>query len=293
MSSGYAVPHMLQAARFVPRQAPGRREPARVTPGAFRAAGLPVPESQAQLNAYQLSQRQGFPWSPRIDEHVRRRGAELLGGDRFVCVDLDVALAVDGSVWADGFRRACDLAAETGDLLDMSGCVAVRTPGNGTHGAGWHLWFRANAGCPVRFGPLPRCPLIELKPRATSPGSPGYQVRSVPDGELDVLPAWLAALAPPKPPAAARARSGSAPVWRRLVGLVDFLRDLREGDQRNRWLYWSACRCAEMIAAGDLEAQAAERLLLRAAEDNGHVAKHGTAATLATIRSGLRTAVAA
>lgn len=48
-----------------------------------------------------------------------------------------------------------------------------------------------------------------------------------------------------------------------------------------------------MIAAGELDPPAAERLLLHAAEVNGHVGKHGVAATLATIRSGLRTAVTA
>jgi hypothetical protein len=40
----YVVPAVLRSAMFVPRQAPGRREPARVTSGAFKAAGpLPVP----------------------------------------------------------------------------------------------------------------------------------------------------------------------------------------------------------------------------------------------------------
>ena len=289
----YVVPSVLRPARFVPRQAPGRREPARVTAGAFREAGLAVPENPAQINAYQLSERRGFPWSPPIEAHISRRGGELIGGDQFVVVDCDTALAVDGTIWLDGFRRLADLAAERGNMLDLARVVAVRTPGNGSHGQGWHLWYRADAGCRVRFGPLARCPLIEIKSRATAPGSPGYQVRSVPDGELAILPAWLAELAPPRPASVARARPGAAPAWRRLEGLVDFLRDLYEGDHRNRWLYWAACRCAEMIVAGDLETAAAERLLLRAAEDNGHVAKHGVPATLATIRSGLRTAVAA
>jgi hypothetical protein len=39
----FVIPVVLRSARFVPRQGPGRREPARVTSGAFRAAGLPVP----------------------------------------------------------------------------------------------------------------------------------------------------------------------------------------------------------------------------------------------------------
>ena len=47
------VSAVLRGAMFVPRQAAGRREPARVSPGAFKAAGLPVPERPAQRNVYQ------------------------------------------------------------------------------------------------------------------------------------------------------------------------------------------------------------------------------------------------
>jgi hypothetical protein len=291
----YVVPAVLRAARFVPRQAPGRRQPAQVTPGAFRAAGLPVPENPAQRNVYQLTRRQGLPWSPGIDSHVRRRGAELLGGDRFVCVDCDTALAVDGTVWLDGFRRLADMAAESGDALDLLGCIAARTPGNGTHGQGWHLWFLADAGRPVRFGPLSRCPLIEVRPRATAPGSPGYVIRSAPDGEPDVLPRWLAELAGPPRAVTAGPGSGSGRGhrWERLEGILHALTDAGPGDHRNSLLYWSACRCGEMVAPGVLDAATAERVLYRAAEENGHVAKHGPAATTATIQSGLRTVVPA
>jgi len=290
----WSVPAALHGARLVPRQQPGSRVPMRVTPGAFKAAGLPVPEDRRQWNSYQLSRRCGFPWTPAIDAHVGRRGGELLGVSGFVCVDCDTSLAIDGSVWLDGFRRLADLAAESGNVLDFAGCIAVRTPGNGTHGQGWHLWFGA-PDRPVRLGPLARCPLIEIKNRATAPGSPGYEVRSVPDASLARLPAWLAELAgAPHPVVAAERRKGSgAPAWRRLEGIFDFLRELRDGDQRNRWIHWGACRCAEMIAAGELDAVAAERVLLAAAKDNGYVADHGAAAALATIRSGFRTAVAA
>ena len=66
----YVVPAVLRDAMFVPGQAPGRHGPARVTPGAFRAAGLPVPGHPAQRNVYQLTGRQGLPWSPGIDAHI-------------------------------------------------------------------------------------------------------------------------------------------------------------------------------------------------------------------------------
>jgi len=44
----YVVPAALRPAMFVPGQAPGRREPARVSAAAFPAAGLPVPAHAAQ-----------------------------------------------------------------------------------------------------------------------------------------------------------------------------------------------------------------------------------------------------
>src|SRR5690349_9257316 len=67
------------------------------TPGAFRAAGLPVPGHPAQRNVYQLTGRQGLPWSPGIDAHIRRRGGELLGHGRLILVDIDIPAAVDGA----------------------------------------------------------------------------------------------------------------------------------------------------------------------------------------------------
>jgi hypothetical protein len=172
----------------------------------------------------------------------------------------------------------------------------VRTPGDPgrQHAPGWHLWCRADPECPVRTGPLDRCRAVEIKNRATAPGSPGYVVRHAP-AELPVIPAWIASLAgPPRVPAAGKHRHGSgAPVWRRLEGIVDRLLEAGPGDHRNDLLYWASCRATEMIADGDLDAVTAERLLFSAAEENGHVAKHGAAATSATIRSGLRAVVAA
>jgi hypothetical protein len=290
----YVVPPALRSARFVPRQQPGRREPARVSAGAFRSRALPVPEHPGQLNIYQLTQRGGLPWSPGVDAWIGRRGGELLGSGELLCADCDTALAVDGTVWLDGFRRLADLASESGNVLDLSGCIAVRTPGHDAHGQGWHLWWRADPGCPVRLGPLSRCPLIEIKARCTAPGTPGYPVRSVSDGDLDVLPRWLAELAgPPRTVTVPGRHAGGGRTWERLEGVVSFLLEAGPGDGRNGRLYWASCRCAEMVAAGDLDAMAAEQVLFSAAEDNGHVAKHGPAATRATIASGLRAGAAA
>jgi hypothetical protein len=292
-ADGYAVPAALRNARFVPRQAPGRREPARVTAGAFRARGLPVPEYPAQQNVYQLTGRQGLAWTPGIDAHAARRGAELLGGEDFLCVDCDTTLAVDGSVWLSGMRWLADAATAAGELLDMSACVAVQTPGDRDrgHAPGWHLWFRRDPAYPVRLGPLRRCPAVEIKGRATAPGSPRYRVCSAP-GELPLLPRWLADIAGPPPvPAAPRAGSGTggAAAWHRLHGVVNCVLAADRGE-RNRTLYWGASRAGELVAAGVFEASAVERALCAAAGDIGLLAEDGERAVLATIRSGFQRA---
>lgn len=64
-------------------------------------------------------------------------------------------------------------------------------------------------------------------------------------------------------------------------------------DHRNGWIYWAAYRYAEMIGSAISTNPAAEQRILKAAEANGYTDKRGANAALATMRSGLRTAVAA
>lgn len=183
----------------VPGSCPGRHpvganrcgsRPARSGRAAWRS-----PRTAPGWNIYQLSEREGLPWYPQVDYHVRRRGAELLGSTEQLCVDLDQHLAVDGSVWLDGLRWLTDKGMAAGHLLDIAAFIAVRTPGNPDrgHGPGWHLWCRADLDYPVRTGPLARCAAVEIKARCTAPGSPGYEVRHAP-GELPVIPRWVAEL---------------------------------------------------------------------------------------------------
>jgi hypothetical protein len=288
----YAVPPVLRGARFVPRQAPGRREPLRVTASAFTARGLEVPEDRAQRNAYRLSGRQGWPWSPRIDYHVRRRGAELLGGAEYLCIDLDQHLAVDGSVWLDGLRWLTDTGTAAGELLDLTMYGTVRTPGNPdrAHGPGWHLWCLTDPDYAVRTGPLARCAAVEIKSRCTAPGSPAYAVRFAP-AELPVIPRWIAVLAgPPRQaePVPAGAGGSARCAWFRLRWA---LRDLYEpGALRNNALFKAACRARELIETGGLEQARAEALLLDAATRVGLVRDDGEARCLSTVRSGLMAA---
>jgi hypothetical protein len=193
---GYVVPAALRGAMFVPGQAPGRREPARVTPSAFKAAGLPVPGQPAQRNVYQLTMRRGLPWTPGVDEHLRRRGGELLGHGELILMDIDSPAAVDGVPLVNAVHWLADRAVEAGGLLDLSATVSVRTLGHPDSGhlPGWHLWYRADPARPVRTGPLAGCHAVELRTRGTCPGSPGYVVWSEPD-QLPVLPRWIAELA--------------------------------------------------------------------------------------------------
>jgi hypothetical protein len=275
---------------LVPWQAAGRREPVRVTPGAFTAAGLPVPEHPAQRNIYQLTERQGLAWAPGLDAHIRRRGGELLGHGHLILVDIDSPAAVDGRPLVNALRWLADRAVEAGGLLDLSATVSVRTPGHPASGhlAGWHLWYRADPGHPVHLGPLARCHAIELRTRGTCPGSPGYLVCAHPDG-LPVLPHWIAALAGPPPAAATITGHGGAHAQARLAGLIRRLQAARRGE-RNQLLFWASLRAGELAADGDLDAREAARALTGAATQIGLAAEDGQRAVAATIRSGFQRA---
>ena len=284
------MPAVLRGAMFVPRQAPGRREPARVSAGAFTAAGLPVPAHPAQRNIYQLTRRQGLPWSPGLDAQIRRRGGELLGHGDLILVDLDSPAAVDGRPLVDALRWLADRAVQAGGLLDLSATVSVRTPGHRETGhlPGWHLWYRADPARPVHLGPLARCPAIELRTRGACPGSPGYLVCSHPP-DLPVLPRWLADLAgpPPAPATSTMTSHGGAHTQARLEGILGRLRAARRGE-RNRLLFWASLRAGELAADGDLDVRAAVQALTGAATQIGLTGEDGQRAVAATIRSGFQ-----
>jgi hypothetical protein len=291
----YVVPAALRSAMFVPGQALGRREPARVSPAAFTAAGLPVPEHPAQRNIYQLTGRQGLHWSPGLDARIHRRGGELLGHGQLILADIDSPAAVDGRPLVNAVRWLADQAVAAGALLDLSATVSVRTPGHPDSGhlPGWHLWYRADPAHPVHLGPLARCPAVELRTRGTCPGSPGYLVCSHP-GDLPVLPRWLATLAGPSPTPATFTVTGhgGAPAQARLAGILGRLLAAQRGE-RNRLLYWASLRAGELVTDGDLDTRTAVRALTSAAGQVGLAREDGQRAVAATIRSGFHRAGAA
>ena len=294
-AAGYVVPAVLRGAMFVPWQAPGRREPARVSAGAFRAAGVPVPEHPGQRNIYQLTGRQGLAWAPGLDAQIRRRGGELLGHGQLILVDIDVPAAADGSPLVNAMRWLADRAAAAGAPLDLSATVSVSTPGHPAsgHRPGWHLWYRADPARPVHLGPLGRCHVIELRTRGTCPGSPGYHVRSHPD-ELPTLPPWLADLAgpPPAPATVTMTGHGGPHVEARLRGILGRLLAAQRGE-RNQLLFWASLRAGELVADGGLDARTAIQALTSAATQIGLADEDGPRAVAATIRSGFHRAGAA
>ncbi len=292
LAAGYVVPVGLRGAMFVPWQAPGRREPARVSAGAFTTAGLPVPEHRWQRNIYQLTGLQGLAWTPGLDAQIRRRGGELLGHGQLILVDIDVPADADGSPLVDAVRWLADRAVAAGALLDLSATVSVRTPGHPASGhlPGWHLWYRADSARPVHLGPLGRCHAIELRTRGTCPGSPGYPVRSH-SSELPALPQWLAGLAgPPSAPATVTSTGHGGPrVEARLRGILGCLLAAQRGE-RNQLLFWASLRAGELVADGDLDARTAIQALTGAATQIGLAGEDGPRAVAATIRSGFHRA---
>ena len=198
----------------------------------------------------------------------------------------------------DGKDVLATLAERAGQPWPVT--YTVQTPSGG-----WHLYYIAPTGRAI--GNRPLGPLIDVRGGGESNGGyvigPGSVLNGrayeVVDGQdPQPLPAWIADLL--DPPAVARPerprRMASVPqgdLYRRMRGVLDRLASARPGDGRNALLHWSACRFAEMIAAGEIDSVSAESALYLAAEENGHVAKHGDRATRATIASGIRQGVAA
>ena len=113
--------------------------------------------------------------------------------------------------------------------------------------------------------------------------------------ELPPLPpAWCHRLTHPPAPLPATvdthnsqlARGGYAAAC--LAGAIAELAALRPGMGRNNALNRKAYHLGGLVGAGLLDHDDVRQQLLRAAEANGHLAKHGLRQTLATIDSGLR-----
>ena len=164
-----------------------------------------------------------------------------------------------------------------------------------TTGKGRHMYFRQPPGVPLGNGTGALAGRgIDVRGNGgfvVGPGSVHHTgVRYTPvDSITPVVPApdWLVG-ALLTPPATALGQSGlrlhGSPAGR-LRGLVATVLDAKEGE-RNNLLHWASCRVAEMIAAGQLDRDAAVDVLARAGEAVGLAA----AEVEATIASALRRA---
>ena len=223
-AAGCVVPAVLRGARFVPLQAPGRREPARVSARAFQAAGLPVPDHPGQRNIYQLTARQGLAWTPGLDAQIRRRGGELLGHGHLILVDIDSPAAVDGSPlvnavagwptarWRPGPCWTCRPPCPcTPQATPQAGTCPGGTCGTGPTPPAQCTWARWAAATPSNCAPGAPAP----DHRGTWSARTPMSCRPCPRGS----PTWPGRPPHrPPPPAPATAARTPTPGWPGIVG---------------------------------------------------------------------------
>jgi len=186
------------------------------------------------------------------------------------------------------YESLCELEQRVGVL---PGTVMSRTGGGGLHlvygHPGLKLTSRAHA-----FGPgidVRADGGMIVAPPSVHPDT-GRTYEWFGDVSDGIVP-WPAALLPqvpePRSPSWQRQPSsygeGSNAVRRRLAAVLGVLGDAVEGE-RNARLHWAACRCAEMVAAGELNEATATAALMRAAGAVGL----GRGEAQQTVRSGLR-----
>ncbi|WUD74602.1 bifunctional DNA primase/polymerase [Streptomyces sp. NBC_00510] len=182
-------------------------------------------------------------------------------------LDRDAEKDVDG-VWE--LRR---LAAQRHIAIPRT--VIIRTPRGG-----YHAWWTgpSDVKVPNRAGHM--APGVDVRGEGgylVGPGSRSvrgiYTLASDPnDIVIAPIPEQLLQLMvrPKRQPQQGTFRQPSGPVsgGSALVGLVRLVLDAQEG-QRNSRLYWAACKAFEHAAAGRVDADAAERALVRAAVEVG------------------------
>lgn len=244
-------------------------------------------EERATANAAHV----GAAWQGRY------RGSNIgvaCGPSGLVGLDLDSAAHGDmPGDWqklgvTDGRGVLACLAEWAGQSVPET--FTVRTPSGG-----WHLYFRAPERSTVRNSAGALGPLVDARGRGGYLVGPGSIVRGgeysvVRGGHAEALPAWLARLLTPETPrqpgAAVRDARPVAAAEARLRGLVEHVASGAPGDRNGR-LYWAACRGAELVAEGQVDASTLTQQLVAAALAAG--LRGGQIEAERTIASGLRT----
>jgi hypothetical protein len=216
------------------------------------ALGLPVFPCDADKKPLTPS---GFKDASRDPAAIRRmfshRAAALIGvptgpASDAVVVDVDTKDGKRGLEWLE--RRM--------DALP-------NTRAHQTRSGGLHLLFRQPEGIEIPSSQSRIAPGVDVRGSGgyiIVPPSPGYVVAVA--APLTEMPTWLAEacrrrLKPRPAPSPRRAPLDARDAGvKRLLALVEFVADAREG-QRNSRLFWAACRAAEAASAGDMPAAAA------------------------------------
>ncbi|HUY47764.1 MAG TPA: bifunctional DNA primase/polymerase [Streptosporangiaceae bacterium] len=208
------------------------------------------------------------------------------GPSGLVVIDLDTHGSLPEAWRLPGIRDGLDVLAQLCEWASQPWPTTCTTQ---TPLGGQHLIFKALPGREIRNSAGKIGPMIDVRasggyilaagsvldgraypkdPEAARVVRGGKAYKVIDPSEAAPLPSWLATLASHEPsPDRTGARETGTPEGR-MRGLVATVRAGQRGD-RNGPLYWSACRAAEMIAAGQVDRSMAEDLLVSAALEAG------------------------
>jgi hypothetical protein len=212
-------------------------------------------------------------WRERYPDH---NIGIAVGRSNHVVLDLDTHGTLPLGWREPGIADGSDVLAV---LADRAGqpwptTLTVRTPSGGTH-----LYYRTPAGAEIRNSASKVGPLIDVRGcggyvvgagSVTAVGT--YEMLSGPDEPIEPVPPWLLLLIFPPPSPAVHREPMHMPSYGqaapRLIGLVQTVLDAPVG-QRNRVLFWSACRAASAITEGVIGRDQAVETLTRAGDRAG------------------------
>jgi hypothetical protein len=205
--------------------------------------------------------------------------------------NLGVACKSSSALVVDEDRPAAfaAFAASIGETIEPT--FAVRTA------KGTHYYYRQPEGAPLGNG---RGQLAGhgIDVRGGGAGNGGYAVGpgSIhqtgvvytpvdPAMPIRPVPGWLAeVLSPVQPPEPARSARRPVSTFGALRGLVRVVLDATPECDRNSRLFWAACRCSELVSAGQVDEVTATSVLVDAAARTGLP----EAEARRTVASGLR-----
>ena len=205
--------------------------------------------------------------------------------------NLGVACKSSSALVVDEDRPAAfaAFAASIGETIEPT--FAVRTA------KGTHYYYRQPEGAPLGNG---RGQLAGhgIDVRGGGAGNGGYAVGPGSIHQTGVVytpldsampirpvPGWLAeVLCPVQPPEPARGARRPVSTFGALRGLVRVVLDATPERDRNSRLFWAACRCSELVSAGQVDEVTATSVLVDAAGRTGLP----EAEARRTVASGLR-----